>query len=936
MADTLSSCITCRKRRRACSKELPRCGRCRKAQADCVFRLGGLTADAVPEAAAAEGAVGPDGTFVSAAILVNGAVRLWGDGFELRIEAQKRACQACHRSKRNCEGGVPCGRCAKAGIECVEWVPERRRGKAKARRRADLDTEDEESEVSDDPEPEAPPKQRRRSLVSTVAGRNNGRRPGIDQLNDMDMRGDDESTTDSGHAQPNGPSSGLLSLSDGYASSYGLSTLVSPAQGHMQLFPYGLETKSGPFAPQLASHQAFRAFQSFGNGGPVANGFGSHHVMGGFAPFGGPPHMLGDHLVFSRAMISEVDDNEPPDSPQDPSRPPPGTWDPPLSPPPRFVDRALAPFPQAHILPSAETVGSLIKTFWDSHHDVFHFLHPSTFPDQIRADRTLQASLCLAALHASEDPSIRRASADVQRRLLSQALDGVRSALDLYLPPGEPLPDDPRDDERMDHVCETLWAMAMLAYWATNSGQARLFKQLAHLIFSLGMRIGLHRDPMRPGYLYGRPTRREGWIRRQQRQILWFNICYQVFFSNHWTRSNLLPGILAHTRQFTIPLFIGSLFNRLSLEQAFDPEPFEPENMPYPPSLGRPAIYGDLISWMDLPRGSPEREALLSVVGEIISGTDQRYDTRYSYAIEFIHWNLRLDVDAFGRACEAAGTTPAEVASGARADPDLAARKVHLEAAIADLLAHLSPPVRAAEERGDYAGLLARYVKDDGTDPYHEAAHAQLMYLVAIRLMRLELRTSFGKYSFAEIAQGKMDAEFNSGELFRECLKDVVIFTRHMGSLLKTFKTIRFDVYHAGLLPPKIGALHIAMLLYMLRTQDPAQLDPEIVCGLHEDLDICAAVLAQFSGNGRSKVWQSMIRQVFDKQVAWLKGTEWYRGFFDRRKAAGAAPTEPPTDVEIEMVHLRKDVEEQGERWDAELLDSPGLDKEVGWWKTGG
>ena len=471
----------------------------------------------------------------------------------------------------------------------------------------------------------------------------------------------------------------------------------------------------------------------------------------------------------------------------------PGSWDPPLSPPPRTVDRFLSPFPVSTHLPSSTLTNSLVTTFLRTVFDVFPYLHRSTFAGQLRNDRTLLSALCLGAFHASEDPEINATnSIDLQHRLFNQSMIGIKALLDKYLGRGKELPSsidlhDPNSDSSMDPICETLFSLCMLAFWASNCGQVNLFSQLVDVSFRLMIKVGLHRDLASTGR-----GKREAWIRRAQRRVLWFCLSYHVFFANHWSHLDGMPRILQESDRMLIPMYPGILFARRSQDPEFDPEPFEPWNLPHPTALERPAMYGDLVSWMKLPHGHPRRIELLKTVGDVIWAEDRRYDTRFSYVMEYVHWNLRMELNSFLKDCKDMGVSPADLEGARKVDQmldELRKTRDHLELLISDILTVCPPKsVREAEESGDFSALMQSFSDpEDGDiamDKYRSAAHVQVQYWIAVRLMRLELRTSYGTLTFAEIAQGGMDAEFTDGEGFRECLKDSVVYTRHLRSLV--------------------------------------------------------------------------------------------------------------------------------------------------------
>ena len=80
-----------------------------------------------------------------------------------------------------------------------------------------------------------------------------------------------------------------------------------------------------------------------------------------------------------------------------------------------------------------------------------------------------------------------------------------------------------------------------------------------------------------------------------------------------------------------------------------------------------------------------------------------------------------------------------------------------------------------------------------------------------------------------------------------------------------------------------------------------------------------------------SKVWQGMVRSVFDKLVANLKGSEAYRAFFGSRgpspdPVAFPVPLWTPNHIEVETAHLRRDVtmEDEAQEGSTEVRGAGG------------
>lgn len=185
---------------------------------------------------------------------------------------------------------------------------------------------------------------------------------------------------------------------------------------------------------------------------------------------------------------------------------------------------------------------------------------------------------------------------------------------------------------------------------------------------------------------------------------------------------------------------------------------------------------------MKLPSDRPERHFHVSLIGHVLAN-----DTRFGWTVDFVYWRIRFHVNGFLRRCKRAGVSPAAVVAGSN-NPEISAlfaQREHLDRIILDLLAALPADMRAAEEEGEYSRLMEYFVnKDPDVDPDRIGAHIKTQYIIAIRLLRLEIKSGFGIHTFNEIAEGAMDQEFDGSQSFSECLRESVIYTRHLSSLV--------------------------------------------------------------------------------------------------------------------------------------------------------
>lgn len=601
--DALSACVGCRKRRRACSKELPRCSLCARTRADCVFKLAGVLRSALPLNAPTPPEDSDRDTYHNTDIIFNGEFRPRGalalaDTLQ-GIRHTKRACVKCHESKRSCkwanndENTEPCTRCAKLDLPCIEWIPERgsnTRGINEGRLEGGMGRTSNRKQSSVD-SPTSPVASNwpatPASLESHVERSVAPGRPvrlaakSAQQKLAVTIREDDEdedegslsASSSDGSLTPDSADGTLAQTSE--ISSHGLkatnrvgsashsaaggltgsarmrrpSQMLSPAltaqsSGSISVYDPGSSlsassyhslTVPGGDEMGLISTQKAGSSSSYFDIilGPSSAG-SAQLLESQMTPFVGLSHSTTTPTLFTTidpALLhsGSMDflDSDPADR-----KTKPGSWWPPVSPPPRFVDLALSPFPTSFtIAPKHEHMDSLLTTFWETCHDVFPFLHLSTFAETVRKDRILFSALGLAAFHGNKDPEVISKSQEIQQILYQQAISGISAILDRHLPDGldpssNSLPEESTDPLELDHLCETLFAMCMLGFWASNVGRARLFGQIVDLAFRLSLKVGLHCDPKHKSD-FGR-GKRGGWIRREQRKFLWFSVQYQV------------------------------------------------------------------------------------------------------------------------------------------------------------------------------------------------------------------------------------------------------------------------------------------------------------------------------------------------------------------------------------------------------------------------
>lgn len=145
--------------------------------------------------------------------------------------------------------------------------------------------------------------------------------------------------------------------------------------------------------------------------------------------------------------------------------------------------------------------------------------------------------------------------------------------------------------------------------------------------------------------------------------------------------------------------------------------------------------------------------------------------------------------------------------------------------------------------------------------------------------------------------------------------------------------TLRFAFYSSGLLAPKVGALHLALLSRLL-SSPMREHHRKILYDLRADLNVCLAFIRRGPDSRPvgSSAWQTMLSTVFAKVVTRLESMESYRSFFGAEGVGGWSPGEgnrrrqfsqsamqvlmnPKGLVvfgleasEIERVHFRKDV----------------------------
>ncbi|KAI9031080.1 hypothetical protein DFJ74DRAFT_743869 [Hyaloraphidium curvatum] len=600
----------------------------------------------------------------------------------------------------------------------------------------------------------------------------------------------------------------------------------------------------------------------------------------------------------------------------------PGSWDPPISPPPRFVDRFLSHIPAVEGIPDGFKLGSLVQTFFQSVQELFGYLHKSSFCEVARNDRVLVSAMCLAALPWSDSPDIAGCSLDLQHRLFKQCVSGILARLDRHLPriadQGTAVV---KTDAELDPVCETLFSMNMLALWASNRGLTVLFDQLADASFRLAQRIGLQRDEdLGPSHPFGRTTRREAWIRKSQRRTLWFTAVFTACFTNSPCKRSVRRAADL-TRPIVVRQYQKSLFDRDSLREDFDPDPFEPERLAVFPQLGRPLVFGDLVDWMSLPRGHPRRAELLEVVGRVLSN-DGRFDSRFEYIADYLFHTLRRDVDDFLAACKEAGIGPADLRGPGFPHGALAARAARIRENIADLLSCPPHDMREAEEVGDYPRLYRYFANaDPRVDGQGIHARTQVTFWLGIRLMLLDVISGLGMHGFEEIAGGAIDAEFADARRLAECIKHAVIYTRHLQSMMD-FSNVTFDIDATGPAAPKVGAFHLALLRSYLRSGLP--LDPAVARGLDADLDVCLRYVrlrAPRNAPPGAAAHNSGVAARFSRLVAAFKASAEYLAWFR---------TQPEVVREAEG-HGHGDVDADDERRvEAESLGAE-VEKRVGW-----
>ncbi|KAI9010019.1 hypothetical protein DFJ74DRAFT_335727 [Hyaloraphidium curvatum] len=184
-----------------------------------------------------------------------------------------------------------------------------------------------------------------------------------------------------------------------------------------------------------------------------------------------------------------------------------------------------------------------------------------------------------------------------------------------------------------------------------------------------------------------------------------------------------------------------------------------------------------MVSWMSLEPGSPARRDALPPLSGYILGVRN--------ALPVIYNALRARADAFLAECLAAGVrTPFLLGSGAAGphESSLLALRARTDAAFLDAISACP-----AAARGDAAGMVR------ALEPAHGFYHAwgQVHYFSALKVMRLEMYSSFGVFlleSEVESSEGSADAggvvglgeavadEMGAGGVLTGLLADVSVF----------------------------------------------------------------------------------------------------------------------------------------------------------------
>lgn len=581
------------------------------------------------------------------------------------------------------------------------------------------------------------------------------------------------------------------------------------------------------------------------------------------------------------------------------------------------IDSPLHMLPSSLTFPSQEIAGALVQSFWAHRAPIYNFIHPLTFANQIGRNSMVVASICLAAFPWCNEPHIVRNSVALQGRFLGHAITAIQAVLDTYLPSGYVTRDEMDKelaldvDEKLDHLCETVFAICMLSSWAAYRGLATLHAQLTDVVVRLAFAIGLHRDPPSSEQrTYGCPDRVTMYLRKVQRRTLWFVVSFSVLFSSHWTRRDISEAVIHYGEDRLFPLNEITSFRSESLKPDFDPSVYYPENHP-DPDLKRCLRHDDLLSFAHFPAGSPERAMRLRVTAKILANEE-----RYNWSTNLIYWKLRIKINRYIRDCLDAGTTPADVAA---MDMSLATTKVielgqrakNLDSTIVDLLDNLSPPMKEAESSGNYNTLIEHFrLSDPMLDESGAAAHAKTQYLIAVRLLRLEILSNFGLHTFDEIANGVLDSGFTSPR-FWECLREATVYTRHIQNLLDHNPVVRHLNVGTGPTSTKVGALNVAVLAYLLRDTANSGGVGHLLLDLKRDIQTARDLLAAFARGrpAQSISWVSSVATVFNKLVGALAQTPHYRAHFGNdSEVASQGSFEGLTLVEIETAHLQRDV----------------------------
>lgn len=584
------------------------------------------------------------------------------------------------------------------------------------------------------------------------------------------------------------------------------------------------------------------------------------------------------------------------------------------------VDRPLSMLPTAFAFPAQDKVGALVQTFWIYRAPIYMFVHPLTFAYQVRNNPMLVASMCLNAFPWINDADILRESVAVQERFLRQALVPLKAVLQNYLPkaPGYQFTRDGMDmeatldvDEKLDHLCETVFAVFLLASWAAYRGLATLHAELTEIVVRLTFVIGLHRaPPADEKRRYGCGNSLTIYLRKVQRKSLWDLVNYTVCFSAHWTRRDITETLIHYGEMMVYPRKRALAFHIKSLEPDFDPSLYYAENWP-DPDLKRPLLHGDFLSFAHFPTGSPEREMRLRVMARALADEET-----FNWGQNWCYWKLRIQVNRFIRDCLEANTTPAEIAVlDIATAPEILAKLAftakQLDSTIVDVLNGLSPPMKEAESTGNYMALMEFYRPSDPTlDESGAAMHSKTQYLLAIRLLRLEILSNFGVYTFDKIAKGALDGEFSSPR-FAECLQEAIVYTRHMQNLLDHNRTIRHLGVGTGPTITKVGALNLALLAFLMRQSEQPRIDVlPLLQDLKRGVQTTRDLLTSFARGrpAQSMSWLTSVASVFGKLVGTLKKNPNYKAFFGVEAVGEEPGLEGLTVMEIQTANLQRDV----------------------------